>query len=724
MRLAWSGRAFSVARAVPPVDEAVFSVLHSVSDEGDPMTQLQELYASVTELDIKGEGSIEIATGLVERMESASSKLEPEKRPYGAMLRVFMLTEQYHKALDLVSTMRGSGIALDAASHRIEIAAHCAMGDIAGAGAAMKAMEAESIRPNNSTLNWMLRGYARAGDVESAEESLAMMLEVGVSVEPQARLDMFDLFASKGIVAKAIKQIKAIRTQDADGPYGSMLARNPSEYVKRLLENIWVPREVRLALRRCRQSKFDVGEEVYAFLVRRYIAAGRMEDAADFVNEMSEKEMRVPAALQCAMVEGYIAAEMFPVAQQMYEVLQSVRVKMPPSVYRKMLDWYLECSDYTNAFRVIREAAETAGGIDAALPQRVVDCFVQRGETRLAVLAVRHFETSGLCSEEMLQCVVMCIARDLSGKLDRIGPAHIGAMATETALGLVSEVQSVASRVGVDIAGPTLCVAVASGDEKRVEEAVGSVQNAEVSDPYSMAAMLQYHLSRLSATTSDTDRAAHFQSAVEEYGRLDSTFGPSARLCALLSRVCCDNLYSPLVTAEADDEKSKENVEVVASINSVLDYGVWYYGQALRAIEAREAADAHWLDDANLMIRKDDATVQEGVKGVDGLRIDISPACKAGLVPAAVHHALRNVVGQYMRNRDTLESPIYGDGLRFVCDAESREDTVTVQLTLAATRPPVQYLVDEQGILVPRASLRKWVDGFVSQDLSSELVEV
>ena len=92
MRLAWSGRAFSVARAVPPVDEAVFSVLHSVSDEGDPMTQLQELYASVTELDIKGEGSIEIATGLVERMESASSKLEPEKRPYGAMLRVFMLT--------------------------------------------------------------------------------------------------------------------------------------------------------------------------------------------------------------------------------------------------------------------------------------------------------------------------------------------------------------------------------------------------------------------------------------------------------------------------------------------------------------------------------------------------------------------------------------------------------------------------------------------------------
>uniref|UniRef100_A0A7S2TP28 Uncharacterized protein n=1 Tax=Lotharella oceanica TaxID=641309 RepID=A0A7S2TP28_9EUKA len=339
--------------------------------------------------------------------------------------------------------------------------------------------------------------------------------------------------------------------------------------------------------------------------------------------------------------------------------------------------------------------------------------LLKNNQVGLALEAAKCLVRTELILDQFCRTIVIAVARELATKLANLDKASAKRVAIDAAYREIGKMRGILEDDRA-LRGVQVYVDINAGEYKRamgfVERATsgGSLEDVDIGG-FLAEAGLQLYLKQTEKASEDVI-VENFAKALNLYSTLaknDHILAPK-HMNALFARYCCDNLGLPL---EVQTAILSESGQQEGLFDNLLDLGIWFYDQCLQA-QQEQSYPKHLGEEIKIFMNPCHDVLEDAIVSIDRLTLNVDPAYESQLLPIAVHSTLRSVAYEYEKNNDLLDTAIYGEGLIFAFAPGNRRLLMDMDLLLRATQPVINYAKAEQGVFIPRSSLRAWGNEF------------
>jgi len=692
------------------VSEGVRAVLRRNNNtEDDCRTIFSDAYGLLVETVGKKDCKRELVEALLQDMEDQMPRFTNEERPYNALLRAYMASGEFKKATALASDMKINGIYLDKVARRISFSAQCAVGDLEKAEEEMREMKELGIEMNGMTYNWLCRGYARNRRIEELDGVMEVLRDMRVKLDAETRLEILDAYSSEGLFEQTLQLLKSLRATLDKRP-GDM-----DEALSMALQGVRVPRELKYALQELERNGFRLTKPLLEEQVIKFCSIGRMEDASAFLNDMIKRRMDPSARCLSAMIKGFLSNEQESTALQLYQLTRDRRKTLGTSVKRALMKHHLDQDNFKEALVILSHFLLDGDELDEDTAEMLLECLLKRNQLGLAIEAAKCLVRTELVLDRFCRIIVIAIARELSTKLSHLDKASAKKVAISAAYKEIGKMRGILEDDRV-LRGVHVYLDANAGDYNKakatVEKAISEGGLVAETDQRGFLgeAGIQLYLKQTEEGSEDLI-VENFAKALTLYSDLSKNDNllASKHMNALFARYCCDHLGLPLDLQAAI---LRESGQEAGLFENLLDLGIWFYDQCLQAEQSQIYSEQYHQENFQIYMNPNHDVLEDAIVCIDRLTLNVDPAHQCQLLPIAVHSTLRSIAHEYQKNNDLLDTPIYGEGLTFTYAPGNKGLQLDMDLLLRATQPVIKYAKVEQGVFIPRSSMRAWGNEF------------
>jgi len=505
--------------------------------------------------------------------------------------------------------------------------------------------------------------------------------------------------------------------------------------ISKVISGMWLVKEIRRAIRRCQQAGFEPTSTDYSELVLRFSSAGRVEDAAGFFNDMIKLGLKPEPSAIYGLIEGHLAIGDTDTAVELYDIVRGTGVRTDARVKKRLISRFLEARQFRECLEVLSHMLEDGNVVGEGTVLEILGLLLQENQMDLALKTAAALEATNLDLRYFYGSAICKIAENAGNKLNELQNERARTLAVKSAYRDAKRVLEFVKDARL-MSGPLICLHLAIDDiskaKSTLDVAETDLEGLEAADQSFMLswvrqAAVQIYVKEFERETSDEKAAQALVNALKQYqGCQERDSGSSkadveafsnaalydhgwSQLNALLAKQCCkclsripENLHRFIIAEAGLQEKV---------FPDILDLGVWFYSEALATKKIEREQQNSMM--SFLLPDPQDANLKDAVTDLDDLlNIDMGPSCDAQILPIALHYSLRDIAFKYLKNEDVLETAVYGDGtiLRHIPE----EHCAALELVLQAVRPPIHYVRSPEHIVIPRTSLRNWVNEYVA----------
>ncbi|GAB5360847.1 hypothetical protein AAMO2058_000662400 [Amorphochlora amoebiformis] len=685
------------------------SILYDPDPEADPKTVFGDAFAALNDITSgTGERDKEVMDKLVGVMEQALSEMPESLMARSSLLRAYMSSNNYHKAVNLAEqVVREIPEESDESkvTWRIWFSASCAMGDTVNAMIIRSKMERKGVRMNNSTFSYLCRALVQTEEYEDLDFTIREAKQFGAKMDISTHRAIFDAYCSQSDLNKAIGQLKTIKRRLPKN------AEIPAGVISQLVSTLWIPHEITYAFRKLKQDKIEVPRDVYEDQVERFASSGRMEDAAQFFNTILSLKHKPTHRSVEALIQGYLNNGLEKIAIAMYDTLRAQGIDAGASTRKRIMEFYLNIRDFKTALQVVKDMIADGDILDEDLLHIVLSILVRENQVDLALNAIGSLRPTGISVTYYYQCTLIAVARDLSMKISTIVNERAKQLAINTAYNQARKIVEL-SECPIHMGGPMILLHAAAGSIDHAEGTVRVLEergDMETANEYGLVdeALAQLYLKMSMKKGIDSKEVLdHFENAINAYARLSQKTEirdyRGSNLAAMFARPLCIHINNDKIC------------------ESLLDLGVWFYTQA---VQAKKKSYDFKRDTMPTFVNPQDDILEDAIVEFEEGEMNFDGPTNAGVLPVALHYGLRSIATNYFLNQDILESEIYGDGIDLLYNIDDVDKQSFVEFNLMATRPPLQYTRTQAGVQIPRAFMISWVHEYASSDFRTNIVK-